>query len=420
MKVINLIATRYLFSNVITLFAMSSIILCVAILSTVLAVINGFQNNIYDQLKQQFPHILVRNFNNNAQLKKINITLNSIAKQNNLHLNHLSLINESALLKNTQNIPFLVNVTGINSKEILQCNKYYSSSFCQEIPKLNYKNNKYNMIIDFKLAEHLNINIGDKITLIAPQLYLDILGSGFRNKRFNVAGFFFAQQKNKSLANKVYISFNTAKKLFGLKNGLNAISIKTADDKTENYVQKVLYKEIHKLNNQNKDNNIKIFNWKNTNKDILNAIHLEKQATFFILIILVILAAFNITSILSLYIYEKTREIAILKTIGITNKNLQNIFIMLALFISIISILLGIFLGFIISTYLNNIIWFLSNLLQYNLSFSTSYSPKLITIFMIFDIIKIMFITFIACVLFTYLISKKVSQIEIVAQLNCD
>jgi lipoprotein-releasing system permease protein len=110
-----------------------------------------------------------------------------------------------------------------------------------------------------------------------------------------------------------------------------------------------------------------VYSWADMNSSLFSALKVERNVMFIILSLIIIVAAFNIISGLTILVKNKTRDIAILKSIGVLNKSIVKIFFLIGVIIGTTATLFGIFLGVMFSLYIENLREFLSNTLNISL-----------------------------------------------------
>ena len=125
--------------------------------------------------------------------------------------------------------------------------------------------------------------------------------------------------------------------------------------------------EKYKTEIENFNQNIFISTWSDTNKSFFNALKVERNVMFIILSLIIIVAAFNIISGLTILVKNKTREIAILKSIGVLNKSIVKIFFLVGVIIGISATIFGIILGVTFSLYVEDLRQFLSSVFNISL-----------------------------------------------------
>jgi len=116
-----------------------------------------------------------------------------------------------------------------------------------------------------------------------------------------------------------------------------------------------------KIKLQNIFNSEFVYTWSDMNSSLFSALKVERNVMFIILSLIIIVAAFNIISGLTILVKNKTKDIAILKSIGVLNKSIKKIFFLIGVIIGTTATLFGIFLGVIFSLYIENFRQFLSN-----------------------------------------------------------
>ena len=110
-----------------------------------------------------------------------------------------------------------------------------------------------------------------------------------------------------------------------------------------------------------------IYTWADMNKSLFSALKVERNVMFIILSLIIIVAAFNIISGLTILVKNKTREIAILKSIGVLNKSIYKIFFLIGFYIGLTATIFGVLIGVLFSIYIENIRTFLSQIFDISL-----------------------------------------------------
>ena len=158
---------------------------------------------------------------------------------------------------------------------------------------------------------------------------------------------------------------------FFLLNNINSLEnffdLNKKDRNLEIYLRDPQNIEKMKIKIQSIFNNEIIYTWSDMNSSLFSALKVERNVMFIILSLIIIVAAFNIISGLTILVKNKTREIAILKSIGVLNKSIAKIFFLIGIIIGSSATIFGIFLGVIFSLYVENLRAFLSNIFNINL-----------------------------------------------------
>ena len=167
-------------------------------------------------------------------------------------------------------------------------------------------------------------------------------------------------------------------------------------------------KEIQKINP-----NYFIYTWSDLNKSLFSALKLERNVMFIILTLIVVVAAFNIISGLTILIKNKTKEIAILKTLGLSNNSIKKIFFLTGLTIGFFATITGIILGIIFSLNIEKLRILISNIFDFEIFPSDIYFlDKLPTEINISSIFLVFFISIIISAIASYLPAKKISKMQ--------
>ena len=207
--------------------------------------------------------------------------------------------------------------------------------------------------VGFELAHNLGISVGSKIKLISPNVISTAFGTMPRSKDFNVVAVFSSGMYDYDSATML-MPIAAAQKFLSLGNEINLIEINVQDPESAKIDAKLLQKEL--------GNHLRVSSWMDNNQQFLKALAIERTAMFTILSLIIIVAAFNIVSSLFMIVKDKTKDIAILKTMGSSVHQIMCIFIINGLFIGFIGTILGILFGLIISYNIENIRLFLERI----------------------------------------------------------
>ncbi len=177
------------------------------------------------------------------------------------------------------------------------------------------------------LARNLGARLGDRVTVISPS-YKPKLAE------YKIKGFFRSGYYEYD-ANLAYLSLGAAQKLFGLGNAATGIQVKLTDPALAPQVAASIRERL----------NLSAKTWMQFKPNLFAALKLEKAVQFIIMALIVVVATFNIVSILDMVVSEKRKDIGILKSMGATRKNIMRIFIFQGLFIGLAGTILGLGLG---------------------------------------------------------------------------
>ena len=329
------------FLNVISIFSFIGISLGVAVLIIVMSVMNGFRTELINKIVGFNSHLTIKSYDQLIDKSKI-------------ETNNLKLISQYALFSNSGEAIILKNKT---SKGIV-LRGYQSDDFSklEIIKNKNFKGNKKNLeknsiSIGNELSFSLNLKIGDEITILSPSGVQTIIGSMPKQKTFIVTSIF-----NSGLAefdnNIALINLSTLEDFFGFMQEQRNLEIYLKNPKNIEK-QKFAFQKVY-------DQEF-VYSWADMNSSLFSALKVERNVMFIILSLIIIVAAFNIISGLTILVKNKTKDIAILKSIGVLNKSIVKIFFLIGVIIGTSATIFGIFLGVTFSLYVENLRQFLSS-----------------------------------------------------------
>ncbi len=329
------------FLNVISIFSFIGISLGVAVLIIVMSVMNGFRTELINKIVGFNSHLTIKSYDQLIDKSKI-------------ESNNLKLISQYALFSNSGEAIILKNET---SKGIV-LRGYQSDDFSklEIIKNKNFKGNKINLkknsiSIGNELSFSLNLKIGDEITILSPSGVQTIIGSMPNQKTFIVTSIF-----NSGLAefdnNIALINLSTLEDFFGFKKEQRNLEIYLKNPKNIEK-QKFAFQKVYEQEF--------VYSWADMNSSLFSALKVERNVMFIILSLIIIVAAFNIISGLTILVKNKTKDIAILKSIGVLNKSIVKIFFLIGIIIGTSATIFGIFLGVTFSLYVENLRQFLSS-----------------------------------------------------------
>jgi len=348
------VAFRYLktrkkdgFLNVISIFSFIGISLGVAVLIIVMSVMNGFRTELINKIVGFNSHVTVMSYDKTIDIEK-------------LKNNTLKLISNELIFS--------------NKGEAVVINKDYTKGVVlrgykkQDFPKLdiskkgNFVGNSNNLIKNYisigkELSFDLNLNVGDRISIMSSVGIQTIIGNLPKQETFVISSIFDSGLSDFD-RNIAFINLNTLESFF---------NFEKKDRNLEIYLKNPSNIETTKLKIQEIFNNEYVYTWSDMNSSLFSALKVERNVMFIILSLIIIVAAFNIISGLTILVKNKTREIAILKSIGVLNKSIIKIFFLVGIIIGTSATLFGIFLGVMFSLYIEKLRVLLSNIFNINL-----------------------------------------------------
>jgi len=302
------VATRYLtsrhkekFISIISLISIFGIAVGVAALIVVIAVMSGFDNDLKEKIIGMNAHIHVESDYgvkpSEKLLSDILSTPHVIAASYYLH--------GQALVRSND------NVTGVIVKGIDPAGEGKISEIKSYITQGSLEFGIDGVVIGSELASRLRLKIGSKVSLVAP--------SDKEGRVLKVCGIFTSGMYEYDM-NFIFVDIRKAQGLFAASGLVSGIGIKIDNAFNAQKVKKELLTRL--------DMPLTVRTWMDLNKNLLLALKLEKTVMFLILTLIVIVACLNIASTLIMTVFEKTKDIGILKSIGATNFNIMTLFAM--------------------------------------------------------------------------------------------
>ncbi len=213
-----------------------------------------------------------------------------------------------------------------------------------KLESLNSKGETPGIIIGKELASSMGVFEGDTINVLSPIGKIGPLGMLPKIKEFRVVGIFEVGMFEYD-SNLVLTSLGAAQQFFDMKGEVTGIQLRLADIYRAPVVREEMEKKLG-FPFYAKD-------WMQMNKNLFSALKLEKFAMFIILVLIILVASFNIVSTLIMNVIEKKREIAILKAMGATDKGIMTIFVLQGLLIGLLGTIIGVTGGYLLCYVLN-------------------------------------------------------------------
>ena len=324
------------FLKVISVFSFTGIALGVAILIIVMSVMNGFRTELINKILGFNPHIIVKPYDKIIKKEDINNLANL---EENILRTSLT-FNGQGILINKE------NTTGILVRSYKQ----------DEIGKIDLIRKgiidgslnlfkKDTVSIGKELAISLNLIVDDEITLMSTSNLQTPFGNLPLQDKFKISSIF-----STGLAefdqNVIFMPFENANSLFELSD---------MDIDLEIFLKKPEKVEVFKKEVQKIFDDYYVYSWADLNKSFFGALKVERNVMFIILTLIIIVAAFNIISGLTILVKNKTKEIAILRTLGVSKNSIAKIFFLTGFTIGLLATVTGVTIGLLFSYYIEEI-----------------------------------------------------------------
>ena len=342
------IALRYLktrkkdgFLNIISIFSFIGISLGVAVLIIVMSVMNGFRTELINKIVGFNAHISIKPYERLINLDKLN---DSYLK---LISNNLILSNSGEAIITTKNNTKGILLRGYKNEDFskLEISKNKKIQGNKNTLKKNY------ISIGKELSFDLNLQLGDNISIMSPAGIKTIIGTLPKQETFFISSIFDSGLADFD-SNVAFVNLSTLESFFDY----------NKDDRNlEIYLKSPSSIEEIKPTIQKIFDNEFVYTWADMNSSLFSALKVERNVMFIILSLIIIVAAFNIISGLTILVKNKTRDIAILKSIGVLNKSIMKIFFLVGITIGITATAFGIIMGVLFSLYIENFRQFLSD-----------------------------------------------------------
>ena len=331
-----MIAIRYLrskrkegFVSIIAGFSFIGIGLGVATLIIVMSVMNGYRQDIMDRILGVDGHIDIVSYGDNISNYKVKEVIIS-------------------------NVPGVISVMPqVTGQVMINVNNFTSGSLVRGVEPIrlsersivseniimgsieSFKNNK-GIIIGKRMARRASITVGETITLISPNGNITAFGQMPRIKEFEVSAIFDVGMSdfNSSI---IFMPLDVAQVFFKIKNQVSEIEVQVKNPDNARLIARDIFDALGQ--------ELNVYSWESSNVAFFNALQVERNVMFLILTLIIIVAAFNIISGLIMLVKDKSKDIAILRTMGATRMMIMKIFFLSGASIGFIGTIFGLALG---------------------------------------------------------------------------
>ena len=332
------------FISVIAGFSFIGIMLGVATLIIVMAVMNGFRQELLSKILGLNGHLLIQPLK--SPLTDYAAVADRISKVDGIYL-AAPLVEGQALASS----PF--NASGVVVRGMLGADLSKLSQISHNIKQgtLDGFDNGQGLVIGVRLAEQLSVRAGDNITLVSPRGAVTPMGTTPRIKAYKIAAVFEIGMSEYDSA-FVFMPLTEAQAYFNRAGDVTAIEIYTDDpDRIDRFRQSVTDAAARP---------IYMIDWRQRNATFFNALQVERNVMFLILTLIVLVAALNIVSGLIMLVKDKGSDIAILRTMGATQGAMMRVFLITGASIGVVGTFVGFLLGTIVCLNIEEIRRFLS------------------------------------------------------------
>ena len=364
LALIQKVAFRYLkpsrkegFVSVIAGFSFLGIMLGVATLIIVMAVMNGFREDLFARILGFNGHIAVTGRTSQG-LMHYHDKADQIRKLTSV-VSATPVIEAQSMLMQHGTVTGVL-VHGIALKDLQQRKLISEHIVMGSLDQFMQPNA---IVIGKKLAQKLGAMPGNLITLTAPDGNATAFGTVPRMRKFKIVGIFDVGMKDYD-AGVVFIPLESAQKFYRLPDAVSGIEIFVKDPQKIHTSMREIY---HVLGDD-----VRMIDWQKANEKFAVAVEVERNVMFTILTLIIVVASFNIVSSLIMLVKDKVQDIAILRTMGATQGMIMTIFFITGSIIGVTGILAGSALGILFALNIESIRQFIERLSGTNL-----FSPEI-------------------------------------------
>lgn len=334
------------FVSLITLISIAGVMVGVTALIVVIAVMNGFKEDLRDKILGVTSHVVISRFDGNiSKYQEVRAKVGEVSGVNAA----TPFIYTQVMISSRKAISGAV-LRGIEPKtasKVINLPKNLRAGSLEELEAENKPEGMRStpgIILGNELARNIGALRGEPVTVISPLGRLTPLGRVPRSQTFRVAGIFDSgmYEYDSTIA---YVSLWAAQRFLGIGDRVTGIEVRVDDIYAADRVARAIGKALGGYPYWSRD-------WMRMNKNLFSALKLEKIVMFIILTLIILVAAFNIVGTLIMVVIEKTRDIAILKSMGATRRSIMKIFMIEGAVIGLVGTLLGLLGGYTLCTLL--------------------------------------------------------------------
>ena len=334
------------FLKIISIFSFLGIMLGVSILIIVMSVMNGFRTDLTNKILGLNPHLTIQS--NGYKIEKSFVE--NLKNKYEYFKVARSLTGEGIIINNEKAKGVIIK--GIEKKDLKKFLKI------ENFNKGNIKNFETGaVLLGGELAFNLDLKLGDRINIMSSAFITTPAGSLPKQESFKIQGIF----------NSGFFEFDQNLIFILLDDSISLFEKTINDIDLEIFLPDPIKAERLKLEVQNLNKNYFVYSWNDVNKSFFSALKVERNVMFIILTLIIVVAAFNIISGLTILIKNKTKEIAIIKTLGLSNKSIVKSFFLTGFSIGLFATITGVLIGTIFSIYIENIRQILSSFFNLNI-----------------------------------------------------
>jgi lipoprotein-releasing system permease protein len=343
------------FISIITIISIVGVAVGVLTLIVVLAVMSGFEKTIKEKILGTQAHLVVLKASQQG-MDHYGELIKEVEQVKGV-VSATPFIYTEVMLSSESNVTGGV-IKGIDPDRVGKVTELAHNMKAGRLQDLKEESGSPGIILGVELAKQLGVSLKDPIQVISPLGTMTPSGMMPKMKRFRVVGIFHSGMYDFD-SKFAYISIDSAQKFLNMDSRVTGIEVKS------NNIYQV--KEIGKEIRQKLGFPFWTKDWIEMNRNLFSALKLEKIAMFILLVLIVLVAAFNIISTLIMVVMEKHKDIAILKSMGASSMGILKIFFIEGGVIGLVGTALGTIVGLGMALNLDKIVAFLENLFGFRI-----------------------------------------------------
>ncbi len=335
------VALRYLFAlrkqsfiAIISLFAVCGVALGVAALIVVIGVMNGFTKDLRDKILGVNAHVLVSAFSGGIREHQ---ALAELCRQVPGVTGVTPFVYSEVMLSSSGGVKGVV-LRGIEPNTADQVLSISKDMVAGSVKDLLKEEEFPGVIIGAEMSKRLGLGVGATVNLLSPTGTQSAVGFTPKVRLFKVVGVFRTGMFEYD-ATLGYVTVDAARNLLGFKEDVvSGLEVRLADVYKAGEVSEAIRAKLH-------DHPVYVRNWQEMNANLFAALELEKTAMFIILAMIVLVGSFSIVTVLVMLVMQKTKDIAVLMSLGADARSIGRIFMYQGSFIGVVGTVLGYGIG---------------------------------------------------------------------------
>ena len=323
---------------------MLGILFGVLVLITVLSVMNGFEKELRDRILSMVSHVTITETDG---------LLSDWRTEQQKLLKNEDVVGSAPFIQKQVMISANGQLRGVLMQGVLPEEQSKVGDIDQRVVEGSFADLKpraYSIALGIELAQHLGVFVGDKVTVITPQIKITPAGMIPRSKRFTVSTIYKINMAEYD-SSTAFVHMRDASKLFKTRDEVTGVRLKLKDLFKAPQISNTLRKEFSQ--------NYTVVSWGEEHKSLYEVQKTEKVVMFFVLFLIVLVAVFNLVSSLVMVVNDKQADIAILRTQGMSAPQIKRVFMVQGTIIGLFGAVLGAILGVLLAINIGDILLFI-------------------------------------------------------------